>query len=96
MNSTDADNSLQNPVNTMEQTLLAYCRRQGLFRLGDRVIVACSGGADSMALLCFLLRCKAELGITVMAAHVDHGIRGEAAHADARFVAEFCLSLIHI
>ena len=74
----------------MEQTLLAYCRRQGLFRLGDRVIVACSGGADSMALLCFLLRCKAELGITVMAAHVDHGIRGEAAHADARFVAEFC------
>lgn len=90
MNSTDADNSLQNPVNTMEQTLLAYCRRQGLFRLGDRVIVACSGGADSMALLCFLLRCKAELGITVMAAHVDHGIRGEAAHADARFVAEFC------
>lgn len=90
MNSTDADNSLQNPVNTMEQTLLAYCRRQGLFRLGDRVIVACSGGADSIALLCFLLRCKAELGITVMAAHVDHGIRGEAAHADARFVAEFC------
>ena len=90
MNSTDADNSLQNPVNTMEQTLLACCRRQGLFRLGDRVIVACSGGADSMALLCFLLRCKAELGITVMAAHVDHGIRGEAAHADARFVAEFC------
>lgn len=90
MNSTDADNSLQNPVNTMEQTLLAYCRRQGLFRLGDRVIVACSGGADSMALLCFLLRCKAELGITVMAAHVDHGIRGKAAHADARFVAEFC------
>ena len=90
MNSTDADNSLQNPVNTMEQTLLAYCRRQGLFRLGDRVIVACSGGADSMALLCFLLRCKAELGITVMEAHGDHGIRGEAAHADARFVAEFC------
>lgn len=43
-----------------------------------------------MALLCFLLRCKAELGITVMVAHVDHGIRGEAAHADARFVAEFC------
>ena len=84
MNSTDADNSLQNPVNTMEQTLLAYCRRQGLFRLGDRVIVACSGGADSMALLCFLLRCKAELGITVMAAHVDHGIRGETAHADGR------------
>lgn len=89
MNSTDADNSLQT-LQTMEQTLLAYCRRQGLFRLGDCVIAACSGGADSMALLCFLLRCQKELGITVMAAHVDHGIRGEAAHADARYVAEFC------
>lgn len=86
MNSIDADNTLQNT----EQTLLAFCRRQGLFQSGERVIAACSGGADSMALLCFLLRCRHELGITVMAAHVDHGIRGEASRADARFVADFC------
>lgn len=74
----------------LEQKLLAYCRRQGLFKPGDRVIAACSGGADSMALLLFLLRWRKALQIEVLAAHVDHGIRGQAAHDDAAFVADFC------
>ena len=41
-------------------------------------IAACSGGADSMALLLFLYRCRRQLAIEVLATHVDHGIRGEA------------------
>lgn len=73
-----------------EQTVLGYCARQGLFAPQDRVIAAVSGGADSMALLVFLLRCAAALGIRVEAAHVDHGIRGERSKADAAFVADFC------
>ncbi len=43
-----------------------------------------------MALLLFFLRRRGELGIRVAAAHVDHGIRGKAAHEDAAFVADFC------
>ena len=77
-------------VQQTEATLLAYCRRQGLLQSGNRVIAACSGGADSMALLLFLLRCRKLLGIDVLAAHVDHGIRGAASRADADFVADFC------
>ena len=73
-----------------EETLLAFCRQQGLFKPGDRVIAACSGGADSMALLLFLLRRCRELQIEVLATHVNHGIRGEAADADAAFVEKFC------
>ena len=88
MNGTDCERI----ITKTEQTLLAYVKRQGLFRPGDRVIAACSGGADSMALLLFLLRCKRELAIEVLATHVDHGLRGEAARADARFVARFCQS----
>ena len=75
----DAENLIQET----EQTLLAYCRQQGLFRSGDRVIAACSGGADSMALLLFLLRRRRELEIEVLATHVNHGIRGAQAQADA-------------
>ena len=82
----DAENLIQET----EQTLLAYCRQQGLFRSGDRVIAACSGGADSMALLLFLLRRRRELEIEVLATHVNHGIRGAQAQADADFVKEFC------
>ena len=50
--STDAEKTVQ----CIEETLLAYCRQQGLFKSGDRVIAAYSGGADAMALLLFLLR----------------------------------------
>lgn len=74
----------------VESALLAFCRENALLKAGDTVIAACSGGADSMALLLFLLRRGGELGVTVKAAHVDHGIRGEASRRDAGFVAAFC------
>ena len=83
---TDAEKTVQR----IEETLLAYCRQQGLFKSGDRVIAACSGGADSMALLLFLLRRRKELAIEVLATHVNHGIRGVSARADANFVTAFC------
>lgn len=68
-------------VQRMDEALLDNCRRQGLFKSGDRVIAACSGGADSMALLLFLLRHRRTLEIEVLATHVNHGIRGETAAA---------------
>lgn len=80
----------ENAAQRFEQTVLGYCTRQGLFAPQDRVIAAVSGGADSMALLVFLLRSAAALGIRVEAAHVDHGIRGGRSKADAAFVADFC------
>lgn len=86
MTSIDADKIIRRT----EETLLGYARQQGLFKPGDRVIAACSGGADSMALLLFLLRRRCDLAVEVLAAHVNHGIRGEAARADAAFVGAFC------
>ena len=77
-------------IQRTEETLLAYCRQQGLFKSGNRVIVACSGGADSMALLLFLLRRRRDLEIEVLATPVNHGIRGVHAVADANFVTAFC------
>ena len=71
--SSDAEKTVQR----MDEALLDNCRRQGLFKSGDRVIAACSGGADSMALLLFLLRHRRTLEIEVLATHVNHGIRGE-------------------
>ena len=57
-------------------------------RAGDRVAAAVSGGADSVALLCLLLELRAELGIVLSVAHVNHQLRGEESDEDARFVAE--------
>ena len=57
-----------------------------LFRPGQRIAVAVSGGADSVALLRRLLEQRSKLGIVLSVAHVHHGIRGEDADADAGFV----------
>lgn len=56
----------------------------------DRVLVAVSGGADSMLLLNHMLLIKDKYGIRVSAAHVEHGIRGQESVDDARFVEAFC------
>ena len=47
-----------------------------LFKNGDIVAVALSGGKDSMCLLNLLLTNKNKLGITVKAINIDHSIRG--------------------
>jgi tRNA(Ile)-lysidine synthase len=59
-----------------------------LFRAGDRVGVAVSGGADSVALLRLLLELQPKLGVVLSVIHVNHQLRGRAAEADERFVAK--------
>ena len=54
---------------------------------GSRVLVACSGGPDSLALLHVLAELAPAFGISLAVAHLDHGVRGAAGKADARFVA---------
>jgi tRNA(Ile)-lysidine synthase len=57
------------------------------------VLIAVSGGADSVALLLALNRVAAEFGLSVHAAHLHHGLRGRAADADLAFVRDRCARL---
>lgn len=57
---------------------------------GDVLLCAVSGGADSMCLLHLMKENREKMGITVMAAHFNHMLRGEEADRDEAFVAEFC------
>ncbi|MBS3740378.1 tRNA lysidine(34) synthetase TilS [Candidatus Bipolaricaulota bacterium] len=50
------------------------------------ILVALSGGTDSIALLHFLLELKEEFNLELSIAHLDHGLRGKASEKDARFV----------
>ena len=61
-------------------------RKHGLLERGQHLLVAVSGGADSMALLAVLHDLAPGLGIRLTAAHFNHRIRGTAADKDERFV----------
>ena len=68
-------------------------RKHHLFFKGCHVLVAVSGGADSVALLCALHELARGLGIRLTAAHLNHRIRGLAADRDARFVRQLACRL---
>lgn len=68
----------------------SFIREKKLLTPGARVVVACSGGPDSLALLDMMTVLRESWGLDIIAAHLEHGIRGEASLGDARFVEEFC------
>lgn len=66
--------------------MLADIRKRDLFRPGDRVGIAVSGGADSVALLRLVLELRDELGIIPSVVHLNHKLRGAESDADEQFV----------
>jgi tRNA(Ile)-lysidine synthase len=77
----------------MLEKVLKYIREQQLLRPGNRVAVACSGGADSVALLCVLAELREEFGVVLSVAHFHHQIRGAEADSDQEFVKELAARL---
>lgn len=60
---------------------------------GDKIIVALSGGADSVCLAHAMYMLSGLCGFSVCCAHVNHHLRGEQSDRDALFVREFCKNL---
>lgn len=68
--------------------VLTYLKKD-LLKKDDIVVVAVSGGPDSMALLSLLLQVRSELAITIVCAHVNHNVR-EVSFKEKEFVEAFC------
>lgn len=60
---------------------------------GDRIIVAVSGGPDSVTLLSVLASLRLSWGLHLMVVHFDHGLRGRESTDDAEFVKDLCEQL---
>lgn len=70
----------------MTDKVIKTIEENSLIKKGSCVIIAVSGGADSMALMYLLNSLKREYDLTLTVAHVNHGIRGEEAERDEKFV----------
>jgi tRNA(Ile)-lysidine synthase len=82
----------------LRSRFVRFVRAKKLIAPGERVLVATSGGIDSMVLLHLFKECAAELQLEVLAAHFDHAMRDSSA-TDAEWLAGVCeawrIPLIH-
>ena len=69
--------------------VLQYIKEHNLITPGDLLVAGISGGPDSMALLHILLQLRPRLNFELVAAHLNHGLRPEAA-AEEEFVRDYC------
>ena len=76
-------------IGKVEHTISRY----NMVDPGDRVIVAVSGGPDSVCLLDILHELELELGISLVVAHFDHGLRPGEDEAETDFVKELSKSM---
>jgi tRNA(Ile)-lysidine synthase len=80
-------------VETLEARVRDYIRRYNLSPGQGKLVVGVSGGPDSVCLLSLLNQLKAELGLTLHAAHLNHMLRGHDSDADAVYVTELCADI---
>lgn len=75
----------------LEQTAYAYIQQFQLLKTQARVLIACSGGIDSIVLLDYVRTQQQLLNVQSIAAiHVNHLLRGDESDGDADFVAHYC------
>ena len=74
----------------MKDKVLRFIEQKNLIQKNDSILVALSGGPDSVCLLHILLELRDKLGINIAAAHVNHMLRGADADADEGFVQKLC------
>lgn len=74
----------------LERQVVQFCRQVLQFTAQEKILIACSGGTDSMALAELLQRLRAvEPGWQLAICHVHHGLRGTAADHDAAQVEQY-------
>ena len=74
----------------MLEKVKKWCEREELFQTGDAIVIACSGGPDSLALVNLFLDLRKTYELRISVGHVDHMFRGAESKADADFVRTFC------
>ncbi|MFC1901757.1 tRNA lysidine(34) synthetase TilS [Chloroflexota bacterium] len=77
----------------LKHRVLRFIRGHGLASKRQKLLVAVSGGPDSVCLLHILVRHQKELGINLHVAHLDHQLRGAESAADAGYVGELARRL---
>ncbi len=74
----------------MYRKVLSYIKDNNLIKPNDKILIALSGGPDSICLLNVLFELREKLNISIAAAHLNHLLRGEDAFEDEKYVINIC------
>ena len=77
-----------------EQIALKFIDSKRLINKGDKILVALSGGPDSVFLLHLLVKYEKRFQINIGALHINHRLRGADAKTDQEFCEKLCKKLI--
>ena len=72
----------------MLEQLLHHIQKNNLIRSGEKVLLAVSGGIDSMVMADLFSRAEISFGV----AHCNFSLRGQESDADERFIRDYCLN----
>ncbi|GAJ10733.1 unnamed protein product, partial [marine sediment metagenome] len=78
---------------SLEQRVLRFIRDNQMLSSQQNLVVAVSGGPDSVCLLHVLVELRRELDISLHVAHLNHQLRGSESEADAQYVTELAQRL---
>jgi tRNA(Ile)-lysidine synthase len=81
------------PIQDLPGRFRTHLKATNLIEPGEKVLVAVSGGLDSVALLHLLNKLRGEMEIVLEVVHVHHGLRGAEADADLQFTRDLAEKL---
>lgn len=73
-----------------EQQIIKFISVNGLVQEGDKLLIALSGGSDSVFALNFFNKFKNKYKISICALHINHSLRGEESYLDQEFCKDIC------
>ena len=80
-------------IKNIEQKVIKFIDEKNLIEKKDRILIALSGGPDSVFLLHFLNKFKKRYQIELGALHLNHKLRGKEADKDEEFCSRICTNL---
>ena len=84
---------MQNFMKATEQKVIGFINRYKLIIPGEKLLIALSGGPDSVFALYFLLKYLKKYKIELLAVHFNHNLRGKESNQDEKFCEKLCENL---
>lgn len=77
-------------MSALEQNIIKFISDNKLIESNDKLLLALSGGADSVFALTFLAKFRNKYNIRICALHINHSLRGDESDGDEKFCWKLC------